>query len=107
MTAFTPLPPSALKGLELHPASAVDLRRDLYLFVDFVRREGIKRAHRSNGIPKGPALKLAKLLSWADEAESIARDGEGDWSDYVSRLARDRRAGALRRKGELRGVLQQ
>lgn len=89
MTALTPLAPSALKGLELHPASAVDLRRDLYLFVDFVRREGLKRAHRSNGIPKGPALKLAKLLSWAGEAEAIERDGEGDWSDYVSRVALD------------------
>jgi len=89
VTALTPLPASALEGLELHPASAVDLRRDLYLFVDFVRREGLKRAHRSNGIPKGPALKLAKLLSWSGELDAIARDGEGDWSDYVSRVARD------------------
>lgn len=89
MTALTPLPPSALKGLELHPASAVDLRRDLYLFVDFVRREGLKRAHRSNGIPKGPALKLAKLLSWAGEPGAIERDGEGDWSNYISDVARE------------------
>ncbi len=82
------LPASGLKGLEVHPAGAVALRRDLYLFVDFVRNNGLKRAHRGNGIPKGPALKLAKVLSWAGESEQIERGGEGDWSDFVSRLAR-------------------
>ncbi len=88
MTALAPLPESAMRGLEQRPAGAVNLRRDLYLFVSFARAENIKRAHRSNAIPRGPALKLAKLLSWAGEAECVASAGEGYWSDYVSRLAR-------------------
>lgn len=56
--SLTPLTEKALAGLELLPARPVDLRRDLSVFVDFVRAEGLKRAHRGNGIPKGPAAKL-------------------------------------------------
>lgn len=87
MIVWTPLREADLRNLELHPAGGVDLRRDLYLFAAFVRREGLKRSHRGNTIPKGPALKLAKILSWAGETEQVASEGDGSWSDYVSRLA--------------------
>ncbi len=88
MSAFTPLPPSALKGLQLYPAGVVDLRRDVYLFVDFVRREGLKRAHRNNEIPKGPALKLVKILARDEGGASADPEVEIAWADYVSRFAR-------------------
>lgn len=67
----------------------VNLRRDIHLFVDFVRENQIKRSHRSNGIPKGPATRLAKILSYPDEGAAIEEDGEGFWSDKVSFIARD------------------
>ena len=85
---ITPLaqPPASDRPLRL--ASALNLRRDLYLFVDFVQREGLKRAHRTNGVPKGPALKLTKILSWAPESGWVQENGEGLYSDLISRLAR-------------------
>ncbi|MBI5535670.1 MAG: hypothetical protein HY898_23265 [Deltaproteobacteria bacterium] len=89
MTELSPLPDRAVASLEHRLASQLDLRRDLYLLVEFVRREGLKRSYRNNAIPKGPALKLAKLLSWAPEAESVQRNNEGGWSDIVSRVARE------------------
>ncbi|MBI5488129.1 MAG: hypothetical protein HY905_12420 [Deltaproteobacteria bacterium] len=73
----------------LSPAFAAAARQVVYLFVDFVRREGLRRTHRENAIPKGPAAKLAGLLSWADEAAAVKEDGHGLWSDKVSRVARD------------------
>lgn len=82
------LPDSAVAPLELHLASSVNLRRDLYRFVDFVRVEGLKRSHRGNNIPKTAALKLAKVLSYEPEAETVQADGTGHWSDIVSRIAR-------------------
>ena len=85
---MTPLSERALSRFELLPAGSVDLRRDLAVFVDFVRREGLKRSHRGNGIPKGPAAKLSRLLSWAGEAAAVEADGYGRWSNKVSRLAR-------------------
>lgn len=88
MSAFTPLAPSALKGLQLYTASVVDLRRDVYLFVDFVRREGLKRAHRTNEIPRASALKLAKLCARPGEDVGVEPEVEAEWADFVSRLAR-------------------
>ncbi len=78
----------ALAGLERRLSGRLNLRRDLYLFVDLVRREGLKRAHRTNDIPKGPALKLARILSWEGEESWVKSEGSGLWSDLVSRLAR-------------------
>lgn len=88
MSAFTPLAPSALKGLQLYAAGVVDLRRDVYLFVDFVRREGLKRAHRTNEIPRASALKLAKILARPGEEVGVEPEVEAEWADFVSRLAR-------------------
>lgn len=82
------LPDREVTRLAVRPAGSVNLRRDLYRFVDFVRVEGLKRAHRDNSIPKGPALKLARLLSHAPELERVESAGRGYWSDVVSRIAR-------------------
>ena len=82
------LPESALASLPRRDAGEVNLRRDLYLFVDFVRREGLRRTHRENAISKGAARKLAKILSWAAEAEQVEEEGERLWSDKVSQVAR-------------------
>ncbi len=86
--AIEPVPERTIDGLPRRRAGAVNLRRDVYLFVDFVRREGLKRAHRGNGIPKVPALKLARILSWENEKTHVQKRGAGLWSDVVSGLAR-------------------
>jgi hypothetical protein len=85
---FDALPAREVTRLTVRSAGSVDLRRDLYRFVDFVRLEGLKRAHRDNSIPKGAATKLARLLSHAPEVEHVESAGRGYWSDVVSRIAR-------------------
>jgi hypothetical protein len=85
----SPLPDEAVARLPLRLSGQLNLRRDIYLFVDFVRREGLRRTHRGNEIPKGPAQKLAGILTWPDEADAVKKDGHGLWSDKVSRIARD------------------
>ncbi len=89
MSALEPLPAAGLAGLEQHLAGVVNLRRDVYRFVDFARREDIKRSHRDNDIPRGPAAKLSKLLSWAGEAAYVQAYNSGFWSHYVADVARD------------------
>lgn len=89
MTRVPRLPEADLDGLNVLPAGAVNLRRDLYWFVSYVRESGLTRSVRENAVPKTAARRLARLLSWAPEAELVERQGRGVWSDYVSHVARD------------------
>jgi hypothetical protein len=47
----------------------------------------VKRAHRSNGLPKSDAKRLAKLMSDPDAAAEIEAHGDSDWVDFIDRLA--------------------
>ncbi|MCI0586584.1 MAG: hypothetical protein L0323_07065 [Planctomycetes bacterium] len=105
--ALATLPESEVAGLPLRPAGAVNLRRDLHLFVEFVRRNGLRRGFRDNSIPKGAAAKLAKILSWREEAERVEREGRGVWSDKVSWLARALGLVRFDEEGEYRGYSSQ
>ncbi|MBI4861138.1 MAG: hypothetical protein HY815_12905 [Candidatus Riflebacteria bacterium] len=80
-------PESELSRLDVLPAQPVDLRRDLHLFVEYVRERGLTRSFRDNSIPKTDARRLAKLLSYQDEATTVEQQGGGHWSDFVSRVA--------------------
>ena len=54
-----------LAGLEVCPAGPVDLRRDVYQFVAYVREKGLVRTKRGNAIPKSAARQLAKRqMTW-------------------------------------------
>lgn len=77
-----------LAGLEIASAGPVDLRRDLYQFVCYVRDKGLTRTRRGNEIPKTAARRLAKLLSLPGEAAYVEEYGCGHWSHAISRLAR-------------------
>jgi hypothetical protein len=77
-----------LKGAQIIPARPVNLRRDLYHFVRYVQAYGLTRTYRENSIPKAAARKLAKTLSYKEEAQAIEEDGAGFWSDKISHLAR-------------------
>ena len=76
-------------ALEVFPAGAVDLRRDLHVFLRYVEAKGLLRTKRANHIPKTVARRLAKLLSWSGEADAVQADGSGWWSDRISHIARD------------------
>jgi len=64
------------------------VRRDLYRFMDFILHNDLKRGHRGNTIPKGPAQKLARILSYKKEMAYVEANGCGYWSDRISHLAR-------------------
>jgi hypothetical protein len=77
-----------LEGTTVIPARPVNLRRDLYQFVTYVQTYGLTRTYRENSIPKAAARKLARVLSYKEEAQAVEKDGAGFWSDMVSRIAR-------------------
>ncbi len=65
-----------------------DLRRDLHHFVEYIRERQVKRAHRSNKIPKADMKRLAKLMgiNWGD-IENYNEYGQYTWIDYVDHIA--------------------
>jgi hypothetical protein len=64
-----------------------DLRRDLHLFIDYVRTHSIKRSVRGNQLPRADAARLARLLN--DSAPDEEPDGmsRSRWLDYVDYVA--------------------
>lgn len=65
-----------------------NLRRDLHLFVDYVRSREVKRATRGNQLGKTDARRLAKLMSDEQAAEEIEKEGFSTWIYTVDTLAR-------------------
>ena len=64
-----------------------DLRRDLHVFVAYVREREIKRGHRDNAIPKADARRLAKLMSDPAADNEIVEMGCSTWLDFVDACA--------------------
>lgn len=78
-----------LQRLDIRRAGAVDLRRDVYRFVRYVQEKRLVRTRYGNQIPKSAARPLAKVLSYAGEAQAMEEDGFGFWSDHVSQVGRE------------------
>jgi hypothetical protein len=74
-------------GLEV-VSNQRDLRRDLHLFIRYVRDREIKRTHRENQLPKTDALRLAALAGDAAARKDIEESGSSAWIDHLDRLAR-------------------
>jgi len=64
-----------------------DLRRDLHIFVNYVREREVKRAYRTNHLPKADFKRLAKLMNDESGLEEVADSGFSTWVDYVSDFA--------------------
>ena len=64
-----------------------DLRRDLHVFVDYVRAREVKRSHRGNALSKADAKRLAKLLSDPDAVREVDEEGSSAWIDFVDEVA--------------------
>lgn len=64
-----------------------DLRRDLHLFIDYVRTHSIKRSVRGNQLPRADAARLARLLNDTTPDEEPNGIFRPRWLDYVDRLA--------------------
>ena len=83
MSKPTLFPEEDLAGLRIHPARTVDLRRDISLFLRYVREHGLKRTVRHNALPVADVRRLAKIFSWRGEKD------DDSWSDHVSWIARE------------------
>src|SRR5262245_56089716 len=64
-----------------------DLRRDLHVFVDYVRAREVKRSHRGNALGKADAKRLARLLSDRNAVREVDEEGSSAWIDFVDDLA--------------------
>jgi hypothetical protein len=73
-------------GLEI-ATDLPDLRRDLHVFIDYVRSRRVKRAVRSNSLTKADARRLAKLMSDAGAESEIEDQDYSEWQWYVDILA--------------------
>ena len=70
------------------PVRTADLRRDLHVFVDFVRERAVKRGHRDNLLGKADAKRLAKLLSYRPPpGEQDEADDYSAWMGFVDDTA--------------------
>ena len=65
-----------------------NLRRDLYKFADFVRKNTVKRTYRENLIPKAVAKRLARILSDPEEETFVEENGQGLWTEIVGSTAK-------------------
>ncbi|MCP4713917.1 MAG: hypothetical protein GY868_02280, partial [Deltaproteobacteria bacterium] len=72
-------------GLEI-VINQSDIRRDLHRFIDYVSQRGIKRAHRSNAIPKTDLLRLAKIMGHDTGAGDIDFEAFSTWIHAVDKL---------------------
>jgi hypothetical protein len=70
------------------PTRLPDLRRDLHVFVDYVRGREVKRSHRGNALAKADAKRLAKLMSDVEAADDVDEAGSSAWIDFVDDVAR-------------------
>lgn len=64
-----------------------DLRRDLHVFVDYVREREVKRATRTNQLSKSDGRRLAKLMSDDQALGEVEKDGYSNWIVEVDTLA--------------------
>lgn len=64
-----------------------DLRRDLHVFVEYVRARQVKRSHRGNLLGKTDAKRLARLLSDPAAIREVDEEGSSAWIDFVDDLA--------------------
>ena len=55
------LDPANIARLDI-PTQLPDLRRDIHVFVDYVRERDVKRAHRDNALNKSDSKRLAKQI---------------------------------------------
>jgi hypothetical protein len=76
------LDPIDAAGLDV-PTRLPDLRRDIHVFVDYVRSRDVKRSHRGNMLGKTDVKRLANLMSDPAAAEEAEGSGTSRWVDFV------------------------
>jgi len=79
------LTPIDVVGLDVRENPG-DLRRDLHVFVRYVREREVKRSHRQNTLSKADAGRLAKLMSDPLGPDQVKEQDHSTWLEYVDEL---------------------
>ncbi|HEY52207.1 MAG TPA: hypothetical protein G4N94_01985 [Caldilineae bacterium] len=64
-----------------------DLRRDLHIYIDYIRHRQVKRAYRSNELPKADSKRILKLMGRVEDIGAVNQNRDSAWLDYVEQLA--------------------
>src|SRR5439155_584871 len=76
-----------LESIDVNPLDVApevpDLRRDLHVFVDYVRAHEVKRSHRGNALSKTDAKRLARLMSDPNAVREVDEDGPSEGMDFA------------------------
>jgi hypothetical protein len=68
-------------------ANSSDLRYDLHAFAEYVRAHEIKRAHRTNQIPRAHEERVAKCMADPVMASKTGKSEESPWIAHLDRLS--------------------
>lgn len=68
-------------------SNTFDIRKDLHIFVQYIRNRFVKRSVRENNIPKDHARRIARLLSDPGAAAEANNSGESRWLGLIDALA--------------------
>jgi len=96
-----------IKALEKSPDNIrpvdFDFRKDLHLFVEYVRLNEIKRKTRGNDLNKVDVKRIAKWLEQPSILEAYERYGYSSWLDFVDSQALNMGFVSYNTVGEYRG----
>ncbi len=65
-----------------------DMRRDIHLFIDYIRSRDVKRTHRTNEFYKADLKRLAKLLGDPETVEDVRSEGRSRWIEFIDQFSR-------------------
>ena len=64
-----------------------DLRRDLHIYIKYIKEKDVKRKHRSNELSKADSKRLAKLIGDFLTQEEVKKSTYSPWLDFIDWLA--------------------
>ena len=64
-----------------------DLRRDLHVYIKYIKEKDVKRRHRTNDISKADSKRLAKLMGDFLTQEEVKKSTYSPWLDFIDWLA--------------------
>ncbi len=96
---LTPLDPT---GLNIF-SNDRDLLRDVFTYFDYVRERSVKRMTRTNEIPRGDMVRIAKLLEIDPPEKDNWKYARPHWIDFIDSIALRLQLVSYDLKGEYRG----
>jgi len=88
--------------LEIH-VNTFDIRRDLHVFINYIRSRLVKRSVRGNNLPKPDARRLAKLMSNPHAIDDVENTQGSQWLNFIDDLALNLDFTDYDTEGEYRG----